>query len=387
MTEIELDPLYEKQQLEGYFGKEAQTELTGSKLSDAIWTAVSNSFRQVRLNPARDYLSRPSQADIPLMTSIYRTWVQQPEWMLLEGTHCETEEKQRIAVKTSKRGNDVFERRMERNLDFLSTFERTEFFNVEDLEKLGRAKTRMLWTTWTWDPSRTSLDEAWRTSSKEWNLMVTKLRKEYGKVSILVFGEAFPDRNGSAFGYPHYHAVMWFHEHEFNVVLRWEKDKEGKEGPVYRIADEEKDALKDTAQWKAFSDIKALRTMDAVITYCRKREQGSFSLEHNDGSENTEALMNCTMQWFYHKRTYSVSRTFREKASEFIRHMRNSNWAQSRLDGGSFPVWVWENKGIRSLPELVKCGLDEAWTHEISDPDVWEKLVKREYYQESWRVD
>jgi len=325
-------------------------------------------------------LSRPTQADIPLMMSIYKAWVQQPEWMLLEGTHCESGEKQRIAVKTSKRGNDVFQRRMDRSLGFLKGFERTEFFKTEDVDELGTAKTRMLWVTNTWDPSRTSLDDAWRTVSPEWNLMITKLRKEYGRVSVLRFVEAFPDPNGEAYGYPHSHSVLWFHDHEFNVSLRWEKDKQGREGPVYRIAYEQMEDLKETAQWKAFSDVKALRTMDAVVDYCRKHEQGSFVLERNDGSENTEALTNCTMQWFYHKRTYSVSREFRIQASEFIRHLRNSNWLQSRLDGGlAVSVWKWENKGIRSLGELVKCGLDEGWTHRIEDVDVWDRLVKRDY--------
>jgi hypothetical protein len=368
------------------FDKEVISEKEANlRLSDAVWTAVSNSYLQVRLKPARDYLNRPTQADIPLMMSIFKTWVQQPEWMLLEGVHCESGEKQRIAVKTSKRGNDVFQRRMERNLGFLREFERIEFFKVGDVER-NEAKTCMLWTTWTWDPNRTSLDDAWRSASKEWNLMATKIRKEYGKVSILVFSEAFPDEKGKAWGYPHFHAVLWFHEHEFNVFLNVETDNEGKIGFVYRI--KERNELKDVAQWKAYVDIKALRTMDSVIDYCRKHEQGSFALTHNDGSVNKEALTNCTLQWFYHKRTYSVSREFRIQASEFIRHMRNSNWHQATLDGSdSFPVWKWENKGIRSLGELVKCGLNEAWTHDIKDPDVWDRLVRRDYHRESWSID
>jgi len=331
-------------------------------------------------------LSRPTQVDIPLLNEIYHSWANQDEWLFLQGTHFQSGEKKRIAIKCSKRGNDVFSSRLEKRLGFLKLLEDVEFFQgedcpTEDAISEKTVQTQMLWVTFTSDPSIHTLDEAWRCDSHDWNLMMTKLRKKYGKISVLQFIEAFPDNNGLAFGYPHHHAVLFFHDVKFNVFRHYDKDSKGT-GISYRIR--ESAEVKAVAQWDAFVDIKALRTMDAVIDYCRKHEQGSFVLDREDGSVNQEALMNCTMGWLYHKRTFSVSRQFRVKLSEFIRQMRNSNCknreCQSRLDGGTpIAIWVWECLGVRSAAELNLVGLDGRWTHVIEDVDIWDRLVRREY--------
>ena len=341
------------------------------------------------MHHVRDFIPKPSQTDIPLMKDIYRYWANQDEWLLLEGTNFESGEKQRIAVKCSKRGNDVFNDRLEKRLGFLRLLEDQAFFNskdvpIENSKAKTEVQTKMLWVTFTSDPSLKSLDEAWRSDSHDWNLMITKLRKRYGKISVLQFIEAFPDNQGLAYGYPHHHAVLFFHETKFNVFLHYDKDPKG-EGISYRIR--ESSEVKTTAQWDAFVDIKALRTMDSVIDYCRKHEEGSFVLDRNDGSVNNEALMNCTLGWFYHKRTFSVSQGFREALSDLIRHLRNSNrsgrFLQTCVDGSkAFPVVVWECLGVRSWLELEKVGLSDGWVLLIEDPDVWERLVRRDYFRE-----
>ena len=62
---------------------------------------------------------------------------------------------------------------------------------------------------------------------------------------------------------------------------------------------------------------------------------------------------------------------------------------QARLDGGTaFSVWSWESKGVRSWQELRKVGLDPHRDQfDIDDQDVFDRLVRRDYHRESWRVD
>jgi hypothetical protein len=125
------------------------------------------------------------------------------------------------------------------------------------------------------------------------------------------------------------------------------------------------------------------------VNYCRKYGQGTYDVVSESGEVNEEALLNCSMNWYYRKQSYSLSGGFHEALSDLIRLLQGSKQLQSRIDGSeAFSEWKWECLGIRSAEELNKCGLDPpGWTFEIEDPNVWEKLVRRDYYRESWEID
>jgi hypothetical protein len=315
------------------------------------------------------------------------------------GTNRETGETVRVGVKCSKRGNDVFNRRIDKKLAFLERLKQKgfELFSGADFTVNKKVSTSLLWVTLTYDSKRCSLDEAWRNIEGEFNLWITNLRNRYGKIDVLKFVQAFPGkkqgRKGEAFALAHLHMVLLFKETKFSVFpeLTERKDGEDPKGKetAYRYRIHEKEELADQGAWHSHIDVQALRTFKAVSNYCRKYAQGTYEVVNGEGDVNDEALLNCTMGWFYRKQSYSCSRSLRSELSDLIRSLQGSKaLLQSTLDGSpSFPVWTRESKGVRSWGELRTCGLDPPGESFDIDKDAFDKLVRRQYRRESWRVD
>lgn len=281
----------------------------------------------------------PKQENVEFLASTFKMWVSSPEALLLQGTNFETGEVKRIGVKCSKRGNDVFNKRIDEKLSFLSQLRQDgiEFFEFADFTTEKAVKTQLLWVTLTWDPKLCSLDEAWKRCEADFNLWITNLRNKYGKICVLKFIQAFPDSKGKAYGFPHFHMVLLFKEAQFGVFPHLERDGQDKTVCRYRVS--EKRELESQGNWHSFVDVQALRTFKAVSNYCRKYAQGTYNVVYEDGSSNNEALLNCAMAWYYRKQSYSLSGGFREEMHDLIKsHMQGSKLKQSRLDGrGS--VW------------------------------------------------
>jgi hypothetical protein len=363
-------------------------QLRSQELSWEILMAITSPFGQVRLGKVRDFIPVVHQDQLEFLQEIYLKWVSQDEWMLLKGTYFETGEQQHLAVKCSKRGNDVFNRRLDQKLGFLSRLglKKKDFFSLEDFKPHKRVMAQLLWFTLTYDSNRCSLHESWINVSEEFNLFMTNLRNKYGKIQVLKFIQGFPGQ-GPARGYPHFHAILLFEEANFQVFPHWESREDGSEELAFRI--HEKDELADQGKWHSWVDVKALKSMSSAVNYCRKYGQGTYDVVSEEGQVNEEALMNCSMNWLYRKQTYSLSSRFHEALSDLIEHLQGSKVFQARLDGSeAIPLWSWEFLGVRSHEELEKCGLDPpGWTLEVEDPNVWEKLVRREYQRERWDDD
>jgi hypothetical protein len=372
-------------------------------VNSEVISAISDSFGNIRLAKIRDYLEHPKQSDVDFMQEVYLKWVSSPEALILQGTNTSTGEKRMIGVKCSKRGNDVFNKRLDAKLSFLESLksEGFEFFDSADFTANKKVFSSALWVTLTFDSKICSMDEAWKRIEDDWNSWITNLRNRYGQIMALKFIQAFPGKKqgkrGEAFAYPHIHAVLLFKEAKFSVYPQLvEKnnvdDKVNHEVSLrYRI--NEKNELVSQGKYHSNVDVQALRTFKSISNYCRKYGQGTYNVINDDGEVNDEALINCTMGFFYHKQSYSASRALQSELSDLIEHMRLSKSSnpkfQARLDGsGSFSVWDWESKGVRSWQELRKVGLDPPGDQfDILDADVFERLVRRDYHRESWRVD
>jgi len=363
-------------------------QLEEPRITWDVLSSITSRYGQVRLARVRDYLTSISPNQVDFLTEIYHRWVDQDEFMLLKGTHRETGEERRWAVKCSKRGNDVFNKRLDEKLGFLSRLKlkKHDFFSIDDFKPHKRVMAQMLWVTLTFDSKRCSLHDAWRQISQEFNLWITNLRNEYGKIHELKFIQAFPGP-GKAHGYPHFHAILFFEEANFTVFPHWETNSDGHEQLEFRI--HEKEELATQGKWHSFIDVKALKSIKAAVNYCRKYGQGTYDVESAEGAVNEEALLNCTMNWYYRKQSYSLSRHFQEALSDLIKTMHGSKARQLLLDGSkTVPIWVWECLGVRSVEELKKAGLDPpSWSFGVEDPDVWEKLARREYHRETWEID
>jgi len=385
------------------FELDVEQKAYSKQLNSDILSSISDSYGNIRLSRIRDYLTTPTQYDVDLMQEIYLKWVTSPEALLLQGINFETQEKRMIGVKCSKRGNNVFNRRLDKKLSFLEGLksEGLEFFDSADFTANKRVFSSALWVTLTFDSKICSLDEAWRRIENDWNKFLTNLRNRYGKITPLKFIQAFPGKKqgkrGDAFAYPHIHAVLLFKEAKFSVYPQLvekndiDDDKVNREVSLrYRI--HEKDDLVSQGKYHSNVDVQALRTFKSISNYCRKYGQGTFNVVNDDGQVNDEALINCTMGFFYHKQSYSVGRELQTELSDLITHMRLSKSSnpkfQARLDGGeAFSVWKWESKGVRSWSELLKVGLDPPGEQFDIDADKFDRLVKRDYIRDRWGYD
>ena len=330
---------------------------------------VFGDFGVPRLGSARKYFLPLVRGDIPLLKEAFRSWQGYDEYMLLRGEQFKTGKEMFLAVKCSKRGNDVFARRLDRRLGFLGRIRDVKLFDVKDFKPSKVVETNLLWVTLTYDSKRCSLDEAWNYCMDEFNVFITNLRNRYGRIDVLRFIQPFDDPKGEAYGYPHFHSVLLFREAKFRVFPHMEEDKEGAMALRFRIR--EKYELEAQGRWHSFVDVQALSSVRAVANYCRKYAQNVCY------GDSEKAVLNSSVAWLYRKQTFSLSGGFRENYSEFIDtlHLSKGSMVQKMLDGDGFPCWVWEFYGIRSAEDL---GIAEGdvWVKSLT-VDEFEKAVRR----------
>jgi len=351
---------------------------SSTELDFEVWENIVNEKGDPRLSEARNYFLPLTRDKISTLVEAFQYWRDYHEYLLLFGENRETGEKLRLAVKCSKRGNDVYAKRLDMRLNFLDRFENVRFFDNVDFNKEAYAKANLFWVTLSWDSKLCSLDEAWRTSYRELHKFKANLENRYGKVEWLVFIQPFPNQNGEAFGYPHFHIVLWFKEAEFNVFPRLEKDKSG--AMVLRYRCKEKREIELSAKWHSFMDVQALSSLRGAVNYCKKYAK---SVCYGD---DPKAVLNGAMAWLYRKKSYSLTRGFQACMHDLISamHVRKRVF-QHTLDGGSFPIWEWVFLGIRSAAEVGDPSGD-TWVLELGE-DKFQELVREsrgQMFVEAW---
>jgi len=325
-----------------------------------------------RLKAAKHYFRNLKQNDLPFLIEGFKAWKDYHEYLLIKGENRVNGEKMFLAVKCSKRGNDVFSSRLDKRLGFLKRLKGIELFHPNDFKPNRIVKTNLLWVTLTYNPI-CSLNAAWLSCMDEWNLFITNLRNKYGKIDVLRFIEAFPNKKGSAYGYPHFHIVLLFKEAKFTVFPHMEKRKDGKLGLIYRI--NEKHEVARQGNWHSFVDIKALSSGKAlgsyVRKYCRKTHSGS----------SKSALVTQSLLWLYRKQTYSMSAGFRKRLLDLISSMQGSKGreAQETLDGDILNDWIWVFHGIRSSEE---CGIDSGVWFQSLEEEKFNKILDERGYKQ-----
>lgn len=312
------------------------------QLDAELRASVTDSMGLIRLAKVRDSLHQISQDGIDVVQGLFLDWVQQPEYLLLRGTNFESGEQKFIGVKCSKRGNDVFNSRLDGKLGFLERLrlDKQYFFSISDFSPNKRVVARVLWITLTWDSKLCSLHQAWENVESDFNRWITNLRNHYGKISVWKHPQAFPDPQGQAYGFPHLHMVLIFHETDFSVFPSFDVGANGQEELNFRI--HEKYELEAQGNWHSFIDVKAINSIGALANYCRKHAHGTHNVVAEDGSINEGALLNSAITWFYGKQTYSMSRDFRGQLLEFIEPLHDSKAFQGTL--GKYICLNWDNR-------------------------------------------
>jgi hypothetical protein len=248
-----------------------------------------------RLAFARNYFlefSIDKDLDLKELEEFYKNWRDFDEYLVLQkqtdNLRIKGEvDKETIAVKCAKRGNDVYWWRVWKRLKFLYKLRDKVLFDPHDSIKM----TNVLFVTLTFDTKISTIREAWETFGEEFNKWIRNLRKKFGKISYLRCWER------SKKAYPHAHVLMVFHEYKFKIAFSHIK----KSRRVYRIV--EKGAFE--RSWHSFVDVQAVRKMRAGITYILKY----LTKTKNETQTQRLTLALC---WLFRKRSFAVSGDFHE---------------------------------------------------------------------------
>jgi hypothetical protein len=311
---------------------------TLSNLKESYRGHLFNEENKPRLSCARIYffdLNLDSKVNFDELEAFYKTWRDFDEYLILQRQEWteKTCEKNTIAVKCSKRGNDVYLCRNKRRLIPILTSSNHTFFDPHANLK----KTRALLCTLTYDVKYSSLKEAWDTIGYYANIWITNLRKKYGKISYVRVWEAFFN------GYPHVHYLLVFHDYEF-ITFRYK----GK----YRI----REKAEFEKAYHSFVDVQGVRSLRSgvsyIIKYMTKTYYGEVFPVNESGLRKNLSDMTLAMCWIFRKHSFAVSRDF----ADLIKHLRNSN--RKTLFQSTFEGFLLENEvdwvflGVKSLVEL-----------------------------------
>jgi len=264
-------------------------------LRERFRDGLYDSERKPRLHYARYYfldVSMDQDLDFQELQEFYKEWRDFDEYVVLqkqtENLRIKGEvDKETIAVKCAKRGNDVYWWRVRRRLKFLHNMKDHTLFDIRGNEKCSK----VLFVTLTYNIKRSTIQEAWETVGEDFNKWIRNLRKKFGRISYLRCWES------SRKGYPHIHVFMAFHDHQFKIAFSQLKNKRR----VYRIA--EKEAFEKA--YHSFIDVQAIRKLREGIKYLAKYlSKTKYAVQSQ--------VLTLALCWLFKKRSFAVSGDFHE---------------------------------------------------------------------------
>jgi hypothetical protein len=304
-----------------------------------------------RLACARSYFLDQRNIDLEGLVEYFLTWMDYNEYLVLQKQSFDGKEfeKDTIAVKCSKRGNDVYKSRVKKRFSFMSTLENKILFDWKNKTKKTH-KVNCVFVTLTFNPALCSINEAWEVRvGREYNTWVTNLRNKFGRV------EAIRTFEGYANGYPHIHVVLLFGDKEFTTF----KDGNDK----WRI--EEKEVFE--LSWKSFVDVQAMRDLRGGLFYLSKHILKAQVVQGDPTKEEDlwKYYLTLALNWVFKKRSFALSKGF----LDLMYYMHNSNSSrvvQMTLEGDPVVVtFVWVCLGVFSAESL---GIDNnSWSVELDN--------------------
>lgn len=175
-----------------------------------------------------------------------------------------------------------------------------------------------------YDANIIDLRYAWLNIGSDFNRFITRIRKLFGKVSVVRVWESHKS------GYPHIHAILIFHSYVFSG---YSSSRRGH--LVYRVFGVDYKSLKDC--WvHGFSDVEMISSFSGGINYLSKYLVKSTSAEF----ASIKGIRGLAMCWIFRKRSFSVSGSLFLEGEESVAnraghdeidHMSNSNSDDSRL--------------------------------------------------------
>ncbi len=214
-----------------------------------------------------------------------------------------TETKEVFFRELAKRGNSIYSKKLQAKIlqqfEFIKKPEFQNNFLVRNTH-LGYL-ANVFFMTLTTDPKLffNNKKKAWWSESKQMNIFLTRLRKDFGEIEYLSVVESTKQ------GYPHNHLLVIFKKPQ-KVFFHQESNK-------WRMEKKNKVAK----YWNSFIDIFACQTGKEIIDYLFK---DIFKGTIRKGVNRTpQDNLTQALQWIFNKKSYSTS-SFSEKGflSEYI---------------------------------------------------------------------
>jgi len=318
--------------------------------------------------------------DLNAITEQYIQWVQQDEYFVLEkylkygGV---SDFQNYVAVKCSKRGNDVYLKRLEKTL-------KNKFGGVHSQVSVDInseiKKTNALYFTLSYDTKLKSRWDAWLDISKELNLFCSNVRKQFGTNVKLRSWETYEN------GYPHVHILIVFKDKSFTIKqhfyikagvkrMKWIVVSNSLKYNRRKFSNDKKDKKimsdKDifAGFWHSFVDVQGVVDLDEgiknVVWYVMKNNKTDKDY-HNINEWPKKDLLTTVACWFFRKRSFSISGKFGDLMQGYC-IIQTSKYGNSKN-----PVVSYEMLGVVAGD---KCKIDSA---------VWCKVIKN---VQDWFVD
>lgn len=253
-------------------------------------------------------------------------------------------ERETVATKCSKRGNDVYWWRIGNRIKPLHNLKNQALFNPHSNIK----SSNVLFVTLTYDIKRSTIPEAWETEGDDFNKWIRNLRKKFGRISY------FRSLEASKRGYPHIHILMIFHDHKFKISFSQLQNR------IYRI--EEKTEFEKS--WHSFVDVQAIRKFREGVKYVTKY------LTKTKNYSKTQ-ILTLALCWLFRKRSFAISGDMHEVMEISITHRK---LVQTNLMGEEVTInVVWVFIGIFSA-EKLKITRNEWWKT-ITDREVLHEIL------------
>ena len=284
--------------------------------------------------------------DLEGLEKFYVEWRDYNEYMVVQkqsdNLRIEGEiDRETIAVKCSKRGNDVYWWRVWKRIKKLYDLKAQTLFDSHSSIKLSN----VLFATLTYDVKQSSISNAWETEGEDFNTWIRNLRKKFGHISY------FRSLEASKKGYPHIHILMIFHDYEFKVA-----EIRGK----YRVLEKEEFEK----SWHSFVDVQAIRKFREGVRYVTKY----LTKTKNDSKTQVLTLALC---WLFRKRSFAISGDMQEVMEISINH---GQMIQTNLIGEEVTLnVVWVFIGIFSAEKL---GITHnEWWKTITDRKILSEIL------------
>jgi len=300
------------------------------------------------------------------LCDVYSEWVSQDEYLVL----AKPGSRKFVAVKCSKRGNDVYKFRIENRFKELDAL--AEILGDDRIFDINQQnpKTNVLFLTLTYDTKLCNESEAWKKVGKQFNSYISFIKRKFGPVSFVRAWEGFAN------GYPHVHMVIIFKNKFYKSPLQHESDvpefnvfeqQESENKTVYRIQEKYQFEFKDddSRAWHSWVDVQAVSSLGGAIRYITKY------LRKTHGYEAKTNLTQAQM-WVNRKQSFSISKDFVEQTRLVYGNLRNSNKKLEQLDlFGESIEEKWQLVGIYSKEELNYLIKNDSasWNLELSSLD------------------